>query len=130
MTLTFDVYPHEYSILRFAPDELQPVWTLSPKSFVSITRTASELSIVLATDEVGPGEFQRDDGWRLLGLEGPIPFETTGVAAEFTALIASAGLSVFVIATFDTDYLLVQASSLEAAINALERGGHLVRLHT
>lgn len=127
MKLTFHVFSRAYSILRFGPEEPLPAWTLSAMNFVSITRTPAELSIVLATQDVGPGEFRRDDGWRLLGLQGPIPFETTGVAAEFTSLIAAAGISVFVIATFDTDYLLVQASALEAAIAALEGGGHLVQ---
>ena len=60
-------------------------------------------------------------------LEGPIPLSTTGVAAEFTSILAKAGVSVFPIATFDTDYVLVKGDRLQRAADALRDGGHSVR---
>jgi hypothetical protein len=58
-------------------------------------------------------------GWRCLGIDGPISFETTGVAARFTGALAAHGISVFVVSTFDTDYVLVKAAKIEATVEAL-----------
>jgi hypothetical protein len=69
---------------------------------------------------------QVERGWRLLRVRGPIPFDVTGVAAAFTAPLAEAGISLFPIATWDTDYLLVKASLLDAAVATLRRAGHTV----
>lgn len=41
--------------------------------------------------------------------------------------LAEAGLSLFAISTFDTDYLLVASETISAAITALEQRGH--RIH-
>jgi hypothetical protein len=40
--------------------------------------------------------------------------------------LAQAGLSIFAISTFDTDYVLVKARDLDAAVATLERAGHQV----
>lgn len=61
--------------------------------------------------------------WRVLELAGPIPLDQTGVAAAFTTALAEKGISVFVISTFDTDYVLVKEPTLERAITALQEKG-------
>ena len=113
-----------YAIVRLPPAEKNPRWATG--EFVSITRTADELSIVCKESAV-PAGSQADRGWECLKLEGPIPLSTVGVAAVFTALLAKAGVSVFLISTFDTDYLLIKGDALERATDALRGGGHSVR---
>ena len=56
-----------------------------------------------------------------------MPLSTVGVAAEFTSVLAKAGISVFPIATYDTDYVLVKGDLLERAADALRFAGHSVR---
>ena len=73
---------------------------------VSITRTPDELSIVCPEEAVPPDDVTSEDGWRALKVPGPIPFETTGVLAGIAAPLAAAGISIFAISTFDTDYVL------------------------
>ncbi|HEY8130805.1 MAG TPA: ACT domain-containing protein [Thermoanaerobaculia bacterium] len=75
-----------------------------------------------------PAGAHADRGWRCLELEGPIPLNTAGVAAEFTSVLAKAGVSVFPIATYDTDYVLVKGDRLERAVDALKSAGHSVRI--
>jgi hypothetical protein len=111
-----------FAVARLDADAEVPPWA-HRGAFTSITRTPHELSIVC--DEGGvPDDVPAERGWRCLGLEGPIPFETTGVAARFTAALAAHGISVFVVSTFDTDYLLVKASKVDAAIEALREAGY------
>jgi len=114
---------------RFAVALLDPRDPLPPWSeqgpFTSITRTPHELSIVCAEEHV-PDDVRAEDGWRCLALEGPIAFETIGVAAEITRILAARSVSVFVISTFDTDYVLVK--KIDEAIDALLTAGHEVRM--
>jgi hypothetical protein len=62
----------------------------------------------------------------VLKLRGPFELTEVGVLAAITEPLADAGISIFVISTFDTDYLLVQATQLLAAILALETAGHVI----
>jgi hypothetical protein len=50
-----------------------------------------------------------------------------GVLSALATPLAEARLSLFVISTFDTDYLLVASESLSAAIDALEQAGHKIQ---
>ena len=113
-----------FAIVRLPPSEEMPRWASG--EIVSITRTADELSIVCKESAV-PAGSDADRGWQCLKVEGKMPLTMVGVAAEFTALLAKAGVSVFLISTFDTDYILVKGDAFERAADALRGGGHSVR---
>jgi hypothetical protein len=116
------VTPARLAVCRLAPDAPLPAW---PRGiFVSITRTPDELSIV-CDEEAVPHDVQAERGWRAVQLEGPIPFETTGVAASLTGALAAKRISVFLISTYDTDWLLVKEASLDAAVAALREAGYV-----
>lgn len=66
-----------------------------------------------------PDDVRAERGWSCMKVLGPIPFETVGVAAAITAPLAEAGISVLIVGTFDTDYVLVKEEELEKAIAAL-----------
>ena len=53
-----------------------------------------------------------------------LPFEVTGVAAALVSPLAAARISVFPIATFDTDYLLLKEETFERAVDVLRAAGH------
>ena len=48
----------------------------------------------------------------------------TGVLAGLTAPLAAAGISIFAISTYDTDYLLVREDDLGRAVRALRAAGY------
>jgi len=115
--MTFTLLDGLFAVARLDAGADVPPWA-HRGAFTSITRTAHELSIVC--DEGGvPDDVAAERGWRCLGVDGPIPFETTGVAAAFTSALAARGISVFVVSTFDTDYVLVKAAKVEEAVEAL-----------
>ena len=93
--------------------------------FWSITRTQSELSLVCA-EELAPAGARIEHGWRCLMVKGPLDFSLVGILAELAGVLAGAGVSIFAISTFDTDYLLVKSADLEAALAALRKAGHRV----
>jgi len=93
--------------------------------FFSVTRTADELSVVCREDEVPEGA-RSEGGWRVLKLEGPFEFSEVGVLASVTAPLAEAGVGIFALSTFDTDYLLVREDQVGSAAAALRGRGHEV----
>src|SRR4051812_18016096 len=76
-------------------------------AFVSVTRTRDELSVVAAEADVPEG-VQAERGWRALRVAGTLDFGLVGVLASLCVPLAGAGVPVFAVSTFDTDYLLVQ----------------------
>ena len=52
----------------------------------------------------------------------------TGITAKFSKALADATVNICVIATYDTDYVLVKEEKLSAAIKALENAGFSVQL--
>jgi len=73
-----------------------------------------------------PNDVKHDRGWRCLKLAGPLELDLTGVLASVLQPLAAAQVSIFAIATFDTDYVLVRERQLEQAIVALRQAGHQV----
>ena len=103
-----------------------PGWTADARSFLSITRTSQELSIV-ADDMAVPVQVQASRGYRALRIEGPLPLDTVGVLAAVAGPLAAAGIPIFAIATFDTDYFLVRESELAQVVAILTTAGHAVQ---
>ena len=63
-----------------------------------------------------------------LNPAGQLDFGLTGILASLAAPLAEAGISIFAISTFDTDYILVKQISLDHAIQILMRVGHHIEL--
>lgn len=124
MILEFRVLPGVYAVARLPPTQAIPDWATQGE-FISITRTAEELSIICAAEGV-PSDVHSTGGWRCLGALGPFAFSEIGVAAEFTSVLAKRAISVLVVSTHDTDYLLVSAEKLESAVDALAAAGHRI----
>lgn len=126
--LQLSVVPGELAVCRLAAEASVPPW-LPTHGFVSVTRTAEELSIVCDATVVpsppGP-EVRVQAGWRCIRFEGPFAFTETGILLSVLAPLAGAGVGVFVLSTFDTDYVLVPQDALDATVVALEAAGHIV----
>jgi len=88
-------------------------------------RTDEELSIVCGQDAVPP-DVRAHRGWRALAVAGPLDLALTGVLATLAVPLAEAGVPVFAVATYDTDYVLVGDDRLPEALAALRGAGHRV----
>ena len=119
--------PGEYAVWQLPPDAPSPM--VDPTDFLSITRTADELSIVSPVAAVSAG-VTAEAGWRCLQVVGPLSFELTGVVASLSVPLAGAGIPIFVVSTYDTDYLMVRSHDLELTCSTLGEEGHLIELPT
>ncbi len=122
--LRLEIVPGTYAVCRLDAADPLPAWAGSGP-FVSVTRTEAELSVVCPEGAVPPGA-RAEPGWRCLRVVGPLGFGMTGVLASLAGPLASSGVSIFVVSTYDTDYLMVQERDLERGRDALERAGHTV----
>jgi len=123
-TLTLIVMDGLFAIAKLKPDAAIPGW-VTQDVFFSVTRTEDELSLVTAEAGV-PAGFEASRGWRMFKLQGPFAFSEVGVLASLANPLARIGIGIFVISTFDTDYLLVQQDEIPAAVEALEHAGHRI----
>jgi uncharacterized protein len=119
--LHLDILPHRLAVCRLPPEQPVPAW-IDRLPFWSMTRTADELSVVVPEEAASPG-WRQETGWRVLKVRGPLEFTLVGVMAQLTVAIAAAGVSLFAMSTFDTDYLLVRDEDLARATAALSRAG-------
>lgn len=103
-----------------------PAWVGHGGQFVSITRSADELSIVCAVDAVPPG-IPMEGPWRAFKVQGPLVMTLIGVVASLANPLADAGISIFAISTYDTDYILVHEPDFDAAVEALVAAGHTIQ---
>lgn len=119
------VLPDRLAVARLPADAPWP--TPSRRTgFFSATRTHSELSLVCPEDDVPQGATPVERGWHALEVLGPLDFSMVGVLAGLTQPLADVGVAVFVLSTFDTDYVLVHASALETAVRSLRDAGNTI----
>jgi uncharacterized protein len=122
--LTLILLPDRFAVCRLSGQDPVPAWAWTG-SLCSITRSAEELSIVCAQEAV-PDAVTAERDWRALKVLGPLDFSLVGILARLTAPLAAAGISLFAISTYDTDYLLVKEERLAEAVAALQQAGFRV----
>lgn len=118
LNLKLSVLPQTFAICRLEKNTPVPEWALRGSQFSSITASSEEISIV-CDETVVPPDVKAVKGWRAFMVEGQLDLAMTGVIASLTAPLAEAGISVFTLSTFATDYLLVKAERLDDAVGVL-----------
>jgi uncharacterized protein len=116
--LTLEVSRLELAICRLPPESVIPEW-IGDTGFFSLTRTSDELSIVCREDLI-PDNVEAEADWRMFRVKGQLDFSLTGILSSLLKLLSEAGIAVFAISTYDTDYLLVKADRFLLAVKILE----------
>ena len=120
---TLEVLQTGLAVVKLSPGDSVPRWAQG--EFVAITKTATELSIVCAEAGI-PDDVEAERGWTGFRLAGPLAFDQIGIIASITAPLDAAEVPVFVVSTYDTDYLLIKSDQLESASEALQASGHRI----
>jgi hypothetical protein len=115
-----------YSIYRLDKDSSIPDWT-HKSDFYSITRTNEELSVVCKHVDIKLVEnVIIDKHWRIFKINGPLDLSQVGIIAHISDLFKKQNISIYPIATYDTDYILIKDNNTYKAIKILENEGHKV----
>jgi uncharacterized protein len=120
--LTLSILPWQLSICRLSPGDALPD-ELFKYPFWSITQIGNELSLVIPQDLVQHG-WKVEAGWRCIQVLGPLDFSLIGILSQLSGVLADAGISIFALSTYDTDYLLVKENSLARAREVLMASGY------
>lgn len=89
-------------------------------SFFSYTVTNEETSLVCLESDA-PKEADVESGWRALKVAGPLDFSLTGIVSNISKTLADSKIPIFVISTYETDYILIKEADLQKAIKALSK---------
>ena len=119
--LTLHLLPAEYAVSRI---DTWPAW-LPFEGLVSVTRTSQEVSVVCETRHV-PAGVLAETGFRALEFQGPFAFELSGILASVLNPLAQAGIGIFALSTYNTDYVLVKLTDLPRVLLTLSKAGHKV----
>lgn len=111
-----------WAVSRLEADAALPAWACEAEWF-SISRTADELSIVSPAHSV-PAGVMAEMPWTMFRVAGQLDFDEVGILAQLTRVLAEADIAVFVVSTFDTDYILVRDADATGARDCLELAGH------
>ena len=92
--------------------------------FLFLAKTDKELSVVCETAKVPENTINREDGWTAFRVEGSLEFSLVGILADLSHCLADAGISIFAVSTYDTDYILVKKDNWDKAKSALLNAGY------
>ena len=93
------------------------------RPFVFLSKTDDEISLVCESEHVPSNVIVEEPSWRAFRVAGTLDFGLIGIIASITSVLAEAGISVFVISTYDTDYVLLKSHNFEQAISLLKKRG-------
>jgi len=121
---TLQLHSTVLSIHSLALDaDIPPALLKQPLFFIS--KTHDELSIVCPDDFIIDSQ-DTESNWQALEVIGPLGFSLTGIMANISGVLARAGVSIFSISTYDTDYILVKKQTVNKAMAALRADGYNV----
>lgn len=96
------------------------------QEFCFIGKTDEELSLVCLTEQVPMNITHKEDGWKGFRIQGELDFSLIGMLAKISAVLAENTIGIFVVSTYNTDYVLVKEENFERAMRVLEEKGYMV----
>ena len=123
-SVTLQQLAGDYAVAQLGRDEPVPTWA-DGEGFVSVSRSDEELSVVCRSDRV-PTSVRHDSGWTCFKFHGPFAFDETGIALAVIRPLSEADIGIFLVSTFDTDYLLIKTENVARARELLEQAGHIL----
>lgn len=94
------------------------------KDFFFIGKTDEEISLVCRTKDVPKDTVAHDDGWRGFRIQGVLDFSLVGILSKISNILATHDIAIFVVSTYNTDYILVKEKNLKKAIQVLDAEGY------
>lgn len=94
------------------------------KEFYFVGKTDEELSLVCRTEDAPANSVERDDGWKGFRIQGVLDFSLIGILSKLSVILAENNIGIFVVSTFNTDYILVKKENFDKAMEVLAVAGY------
>ena len=124
MSLQLSVFPNQYAICKLSDSRDIPAWNPG-LDLLGVIYSKDEITIICEESYV-PSNAMVEYGWRLLEVVGSLDFNLVGILAGLTSALAKVNVSVFVLSTYRTDFMMVKEQDLTDAINGLTAEGYRV----
>jgi hypothetical protein len=122
--IPLSVLPETYAVCRLDRRDSVPPWAAATTAGVSsVSRTGDELSVIVV-DSLAPRNVRCERDWRTFKVRGPLPVDLVGIISGLSGTLANAGISIFTLSTFETDYVMVKQGNLGRAERALRQAGY------
>ena len=96
------------------------------QEFCFVGKTDEEISVVCITDTVPEHVLEKEDGWKAFRIQGVLDFSLIGILSKISTILADHKIGIFVVSTYNTDYVLVRASDFDNALQVLEQEGYVI----
>ncbi len=120
--MQLEILDNKLKVVKMNIDDKVPE-TIFNRGFYSITKTNEELSIVLDED-VNIESNVIEYNWKAIKIVGTLDFSLIGILSKISTILAQAKIGIFVISTYNTDYILVKDDKLKQAIKVLEENNY------
>ena len=70
------------------------------------------------------GECKKSENFKCIKVEGNFDLDAVGILASIVGPLAQNRISLYVISTYDTDYVLIHAKNIDRAVSCLDNFGH------
>ena len=91
-----------------------------------IGKTDEEKSLVCITEGVPSNVTEREDGWMAFRIQGVLDFSMIGILSEISGILAENKIGIFVISTYNTDYVLTKKENYQRALDVLNRARYKI----
>ena len=120
--MTIQALPDAFSVCKVAD------YTLVDREavFCFSGQTYAERSLVCRTQDLPDNVTAQEDGWRAMRITGTLDFSLIGVLAGISAALAENGIGIFVLSTYDTDYILTKQETYARALQLLAQAGYRI----
>ena len=119
--MTLQELPYDFTVCKIgsvaATDALA-------RDFSFLSKTDKEISLTCPTSFVPEDVLAREDGWQGFRITGNLDFSLVGVLSKISSLLATNGIPIYVVSTFDTDYVFVKKERYKEAKEVLQKGGY------
>lgn len=90
----------------------------------AIIKTTDEVTIIVKQDHVPTGAKSETD-YNCFRVAEAMAFDVIGVIAGISRILAEAKIPIFVLSTFNTDYVFLKRKFMETAKSELQNNGYL-----
>ena len=119
------ILPNLYVVARLSAGSFILENRMPNTNFYACIQSQDELTLV-CEEKLLNQYCEAEFGWRILKILGTLDFSLVGVLAGIAITLADAGVSIFTLSTFQTDFILIKDVMLENAVTALRNANYQV----
>ncbi len=124
--LNISIIPNNYAVCKL--NEIHDFNQLNKSDFFSVTKTNDEISVVAEEKHMDICE-NCEKGWKIFKIEETLDFGLTGIISSITTLLAAQKIPVFVISTYNTDYILIKNRNVKKAVKVLKKDYNILNFN-